>query len=83
MSSYDDAITDFGEAIKLDSRLAGAFYSRGVAYYDKRDNEAIKLDPNYAGALYARGRAKREKGDRVGASADIAAATAINPNVGK
>jgi tetratricopeptide (TPR) repeat protein len=91
MSSYDDAITDFGEAIKLDSRLAGAFYSRGVAYYDKRNydraiadfNEAIKLDPNYAGALYARGRAKREKGDRVGASADIAAATAINPNVGK
>ena len=51
--------------------LAIAYYSRGLAYYDKGDddraiadfNEAIRLDPKFAYAYSSRGLAYDHKGD--------------------
>jgi tetratricopeptide (TPR) repeat protein len=34
---YDDAVADFSEAIRIDSRFALAFYDRGLTYYLKHD----------------------------------------------
>ena len=65
--------------------LAGAYYNRGNAYYDKHDfpnaiadyDHAIKLKPNYPLALFNRGLAKKRSGDSVGGDADIAASKAM------
>jgi tetratricopeptide (TPR) repeat protein len=88
---YDRAIGDYDQAIKFDPQLAIAFHNRGLAYYAKQAydraiadyDQAFKLDPTYAVALYDRGLAKQKKGDPAGGASDIAAARAINPNVGK
>ncbi len=66
---YDEAIRDYGQAIRLDPDYAEAFNSRGVAYdrkglYDEaiRDyGEAIRLDPDYAEAFNNRGIAYSDK----------------------
>ena len=60
---YDKAIADYTEAIRLNPKLAEAYYSRGFAYGKKGDydkaiadyTEAIRLDPKYAEAYYNRG----------------------------
>jgi tetratricopeptide (TPR) repeat protein len=88
---YDHAIADYNEAIKLDPKYALAFYNRGLIYSTTQDydraiaefTEAIKLNPKYAKALYKRGLARQQKGDRGGGASDLAAARAIDPNVGK
>ena len=65
--------------------LAGAYYNRGNAYYDKHDfpnaiadyDHAIKLKPNYPTAFFNRGLAKKRSGDSVGGDADIAASKTL------
>jgi tetratricopeptide (TPR) repeat protein len=65
--------------------LAGAYYNRGNAYYDKKDfpqaiadyNHAILLKPHYPTAIFNRGLAKKRSGDSVGGDADIAASKAM------
>ena len=50
---YDRAISDFTEAIRLDPKLASAYYNRGIAYENKGEHdkaiadytEAIRLEP--------------------------------------
>jgi hypothetical protein len=42
---------------------------------------AQQANPRYASSLYGRGIAKRLKGDEAGASADIAAAKQISPEI--
>ncbi len=62
-TNYQQAIRDYGEAIRLDPEFAIAYYNRGVAHYymqgyDQaiRDfGEAIRLDPEFAIAYYNRG----------------------------
>jgi len=58
---YDHAISDFSEAIRLDSNLATAFYNRaGILYNNKSDTkaglldilEAFRLDPKFGGSDY-------------------------------
>ena len=58
-ATLDRAIADFDQAIKANPNYVVAFYSRGMAYTDKRDFEgavrpilrkAIELDPKNAGA---------------------------------
>ena len=67
--------------------LAIAYYSRGLAYYDKGDddraideyNEAIRLDPKYAQAYFNRGNAYYQKGDDDRAIADYSEAIRLDP----
>lgn len=71
----DDVDFRFARAALLEKKgnLAGA-----IADYDR----ALQVDPKDAKALYRRGMAKSNKGDRTGA-ADIAAAKALDPDIGK
>ncbi|MDE2110845.1 MAG: tetratricopeptide repeat protein [Alphaproteobacteria bacterium] len=65
--------------------LAGAYYNRGNAHYDKKEfalaiadyDHAILLKPNYPTALFNRGLAKLRSGDKAGGDADIAASKAM------
>ena len=67
--------------------LAIAYYSRGLAYYDKGDddraiaeyNEAIRLDPKFAYAYSSRGLAYDHKGDLDRASPDYNEAIRLDP----
>jgi tetratricopeptide (TPR) repeat protein len=68
---YDRAITDFDDAIALDSNLTGAFANRGHAYAAKKDydraiadyNRAVQLNSLCAGCFYNRGLVFRLKRD--------------------
>jgi tetratricopeptide (TPR) repeat protein len=84
-----EAIRDCNESIRLDSGYANAFGSRGFIYirlgqFDRAIadyNTRFELEPKSAYSLYGRGYAKQKAGDVVGASADIAAAKAIWPEI--
>ena len=66
--SFDKAIANFSEAIRLHPDDASAFNSRGSAYAHKGNqyraiadyNEAIRLKPNYASAFCNRGIARQK-----------------------
>jgi Flp pilus assembly protein TadD len=66
--SFDKAIANFNEAIRLHPDDATAFNSRGNAYAHKGNlyraiadyNEAIRLKPNYATAFCNRGIARQK-----------------------
>jgi lipoprotein NlpI len=68
---YDEAIADYGEALRRNGRHAVAFYDRGTAFRMKRDfdsaiadyDRAIALDPRYEDAFVNRGVAYAGKGD--------------------
>jgi tetratricopeptide (TPR) repeat protein len=84
---YDNAISDFTEAIRLDPNLAIAYYKRGWVYgkmknFDKAIsdcNEAIRLDPNYAPAYNIRGVAYAEQGNLDKAMRDFDKAIRLDP----
>ena len=67
--------------------LAIAYYSRGLAYYDKGDDdraiaeyiEAIRLDPKFAQAYSSRGLAYDHKGDLGHADPDYNEAIRLDP----
>ena len=69
LGDYTRAINDDALAIKLN--LKDVYYSRGLAYYDKKDydsaikdyNQALIIDPKYAYAYYSRGVAYYNKKD--------------------
>jgi tetratricopeptide (TPR) repeat protein len=85
---YDQAITQYTEAIKLYPRYAGAYAGRGRAYDRKGDydramadaGEALSIDPNIALAYNVRGNAYLNKKDYDRAIADYSAAIRIDPN---
>lgn len=66
---WDEAISDFGEVVRLDQSSFKAYYHRGLAYAKKGDHDkaisdytkAIGLDPGYAKAYLNRGIAYGEK----------------------
>ena len=76
---YDEAISNYNEAIRLSPNDADAYFKRGNAYYDKKDyekaindyNEAIRLDPNHAKVYYYRGLAYRKQWKNDEAQADF------------
>src|SRR5262249_52469024 len=83
----DRAIADYSEAIRLNPKLATAYYNRGIAWRAKGDldraiadySEAIRLDPKLAAAYNNRGNAWSDKGDLDGAIADYSEAIRLNP----
>jgi tetratricopeptide (TPR) repeat protein len=83
----DQAIADYGEALRLDPKLAIAYYNRGNTYQDKGDaaraladfTDAIRLDPKDASAFSSRGNAYQERGDFDRALADYNNAIRANP----
>lgn len=89
-SELDKNLADYDQAIRLkpddvDYRFARAAllekkgnFAGAIADYDR----AVQADPKDAKALYRRGMAKSNMGDLTGA-ADIAAAKALDPKVGK
>ena len=82
------AISSFSKVIRLDPKLAMAYYGRGVAYdrngeYDKAIvdySEAIRLDPKDAQACLARGVGYERKGAYDMAIADFSQAIRLNPD---
>ncbi|MBV8188947.1 MAG: tetratricopeptide repeat protein [Alphaproteobacteria bacterium] len=80
---YDRAISDYGEAIKLDPQYVNAFLNRGTAYDAKGDSDAsaadfgrvIELKPDDPVAYYDRGYIRCwKKHDYDGAIADLSKA---------
>jgi len=88
---FDSAIAAFTETIRLDPKLALAYYNRGWAYGNKGDHdtaiadytEAIRLDPKLVAAYYNRGVAYLEKGDDDKAIADCTEAIRLEPKLAK
>ena len=86
---YDQAISDFNQAIALTPDDAVAYNGRGLAYYYKKlydqaiadHTKAITLKPDYAVAYYNRGNAYYSKGLRDQAIADLRAALNLNPQM--
>jgi tetratricopeptide (TPR) repeat protein len=67
---YDQAISDYTAALKLDPKLTSAMVNRGWAYLAREDYQtasadfgaAIKLDPEMRAAYEGRGTCQREMG---------------------
>jgi tetratricopeptide (TPR) repeat protein len=91
--NFDKAIEDYSEAIRLDTKNAKAYTSRGNAYllkgtgnpdfYNKAFDDyskAIDLDPLDAWAYYGRGRAYCGKKDFDRALDDYSRAIKLDPN---
>jgi tetratricopeptide (TPR) repeat protein len=87
---YERASEDYDNALRLNPRDPLTYMHRGHMYLRCKDwdralndyDQALSLRPKDAQALYERGMAKRGMGDELGAQADIAAAVALNPDVG-
>jgi tetratricopeptide (TPR) repeat protein len=84
LSDCDAAVRrEAGNPDYLDSRglvhLRMGAYDKAIADYDK----ALAINPHLAFSLYGRGLAEIAKGDAAGGKADIAAATAAEPNMGR
>ena len=88
----ENALTKMDEeALKLDSKNAGAWFLRGLAKNDLGDqqgaiddySEAIKLNPTDANLWVNRAIEKDELGDRQGAIEDFTEAIKLNPTDAK
>ncbi|HWY30122.1 MAG TPA: tetratricopeptide repeat protein [Candidatus Acidoferrum sp.] len=88
LRQYDQAISEYDEAIKLDPKNSDAYFSRGYAYGYKRDfdkvtsdyTEVIRLDPTNAQAFYYRGYAYCIKRNYEAAASDYIRASQLDPN---
>jgi tetratricopeptide (TPR) repeat protein len=85
--AYDLALTDLGQAIKLQPKLAGAYVNRMQIYINKGDykraladvNQAIKLQPDFALAHNNRGIVYLNVKDYDKAIADFSQALKLMP----
>jgi tetratricopeptide (TPR) repeat protein len=85
---YDAALTDYSEALKLDSSLGAAHLNAGAAHIYKKDftsalpalNEAIRLgSKDIFAAYYNRAIARENTGDLPGAFADFQKSLELKP----
>ncbi|MCY3743564.1 MAG: tetratricopeptide repeat protein [Candidatus Poribacteria bacterium] len=87
MRSYEDAITAYNEAIRLQPDFANAYVNRGLAKEKLGQHEsaimdyssAIKIDPNLSGAYNNRGSAQRKLGQYFLALEDLSTAIQLDP----
>jgi tetratricopeptide (TPR) repeat protein/predicted aspartyl protease len=85
----DKALADCDLALRKGPKIAAFYDSRGLVHLRRGEldlamadyDQSLKLQPRGAWSLYGRGLAKLGKGDKAGAEADMAAATAIAPNL--
>jgi tetratricopeptide (TPR) repeat protein len=85
----DKALADCDAALRRGPRTAAVLDSRGLVHLRRLEldlaiadyDQAIKLQPKEAWSLYGRGLAKLAKGDKAAGEADLAAATALAPNI--
>jgi tetratricopeptide (TPR) repeat protein len=83
------ALADCDRALRLNTKFAAAFDSRGLVRLRLGDDDgaitdydqALSLDPKLAWSLYGRGLAKLKKGATAEGQSDIAAATALQSNL--
>jgi tetratricopeptide (TPR) repeat protein len=85
---FDEAIADYGDALRLNPNDAVTYGARGTAYARKGDfdkaiadfTDFIRLDPDFVGAYVQRGLAYDGKGDYARAIADYDRALRIDPD---
>lgn len=85
---YDEAITEFDNAIKINPNSANTYYDRGVIYDKKGDldqaildfSKAIEIDPNLTDAYYNRGFDYYKRGDSEKAISDYNKVIELSPN---
>ena len=88
-TALESALADCERAVELDKADANHLNSRGFVHFRLRQfdlairdyDAAIAAEPKVASSFYVRGLAKAQQGDRRGADADLAAATALDPDV--
>ena len=81
------AAADYDEAIRIDPKLANAYFERAKSYTRRGDearsiadfDEAIRLDPKLANAYFERGKSYARKRDEARAIADYQAAIGLDP----
>jgi Flp pilus assembly protein TadD len=91
LNEFQQAITDYDQAIEINPKNAKAFYNRGIAYSDLGEfqqaitdyDQAIQLNPKFAEAFYNRGNAYRKLGEYKKAIKDYDQAIQLNPNYAK
>ena len=84
---YDEAISDYTEALKINPRYAETYVNRGTAYYSKGQfdqaisdcTEALKINPRLAEAYFNRGTAYGNKDQYDEAISDFTKGLEINP----
>jgi len=89
MDKYDDAITAYDEAIRLDPNYALTWYNKGnglknLGKYDEAIqacNKSIELDPNNAYAWDSKGEALRRQGKYKEAIQALDKAIELDPNL--
>ena len=87
MRNYEDAITAYNEAIRLQPDFANAYVNRGLAKEKLGQHEAaitdyssaIKIDSELAGAYNNRGSAQRRLGQHFLALEDLSTAIQLDP----
>lgn len=80
--AYRSAIDDLDAALKIDSRLAYAWYNKGCIYYALRSytdalecyNRAIAINPDFGCAWYNRALTYLQLGNKTEAAADLSKA---------
>ncbi|MGA9049012.1 MAG: tetratricopeptide repeat protein [Dehalococcoidia bacterium] len=85
---YDEAISEYTSAIKMDGQYTEAYWERGITYcdiheYDKSINDVymvLYLNPNDAWAYYLRGSDYEFKDEYDKAIDDFNTAIELNPN---
>jgi tetratricopeptide (TPR) repeat protein len=85
----DHALADYDQAIRLKPDYLAAFYNRGLVFVERGEyaraiddfNVVLQVDPQNPLVLFRRGQALLKNGDVEAASADIAAARAIRPDI--
>jgi tetratricopeptide (TPR) repeat protein len=85
---FEQAVIDYGEALRLKPTYIQAYHYRGIAHRDRGDpkraiadlTEAINLGPNYASAYHDRGLVYVQQKNYHSAIADFKNALSIDPD---